>query len=382
MKRSNSLSPILRLAFLLVFFYRWFWLIDDAVFYVGLPYSTGMTLFALFICYILAMFYTTIIHELGHLVFGLLTGYRFCSYRVFNFIFYKQNGRIRFGLYKLPCPAGQCLMQPPAIKDGKYPYLLYHLGGLIFNMIQLILVLVVRYHTEYYTYAHEFSFFFGSYVLYAILTNAIPFLAEIRNDGRNIMEARRNNAEREAMWYLLETHRLQQDGVSLKDMPDEWFPAPDDWDLSFHGGQVRALLACDRHLARHEFETYKNLLFKVLDHEHEISSPTQVHSIYTELLFSAILTGEEPRIIQLLRRSVPQEYRASMRQSTTMCRVTYAEALLVDQDQKAAEAARTAFEKALKDSISLDEIRLEQELMACVDQVVAERGVGVTEAET
>ena len=44
----------------------------------------------------LAMVIHTVIHEAGHLIFGLATGYRFISYRVFQFMWIKQGGRIRF----------------------------------------------------------------------------------------------------------------------------------------------------------------------------------------------------------------------------------------------------------------------------------------------
>ena len=36
------------------------------------------------------------IHEAGHLIFGLISGYRFSSYRLFSFMWVRQNGKICF----------------------------------------------------------------------------------------------------------------------------------------------------------------------------------------------------------------------------------------------------------------------------------------------
>ena len=38
-----------------------------------------------------------ILHEMGHLIFGLFTGYRFCSFRVFSFAILKKDGKLCFG---------------------------------------------------------------------------------------------------------------------------------------------------------------------------------------------------------------------------------------------------------------------------------------------
>ena len=43
---------------------------------------------------LLANFLQTVIHEAGHLVFGLLSGYQYCSFRIGSFMWIKQDGKI------------------------------------------------------------------------------------------------------------------------------------------------------------------------------------------------------------------------------------------------------------------------------------------------
>ena len=54
-----------------------------------------------------------ILHETGHLIGGLLTGYKFCSFRIGNLQLQRENGALRFRRLKLAGTGGQCLMTPP-----------------------------------------------------------------------------------------------------------------------------------------------------------------------------------------------------------------------------------------------------------------------------
>ena len=68
--------------------------------------------------------FTVLIHEAGHLLFGLVTGYRLVSFRLFSLILKKKDGRWR--ICREPAMmagiAGQCLMAPPRKKNGRFPY--------------------------------------------------------------------------------------------------------------------------------------------------------------------------------------------------------------------------------------------------------------------
>ena len=73
----------------------------------------------LFLSIYIGVILQTIIHEAGHLVFGLLSGYRFSSFRVFSFMWVKEKGRVKLCRYSLAGTGGQCIMCPPDMKDGK-----------------------------------------------------------------------------------------------------------------------------------------------------------------------------------------------------------------------------------------------------------------------
>ena len=83
----------------------------------------------------------TILHETGHLIGGLLTGYKFCSFRIGNLQLQRENGALRFRRLKLAGTGGQCLMTPPEPVDGKIPVMLYNLAGPLMNLLTALLAL-------------------------------------------------------------------------------------------------------------------------------------------------------------------------------------------------------------------------------------------------
>ena len=84
---------------------------------------------------LVANFLQTVIHEAGHLVFGLMSGYQYCSFRIGSFMWIKQDGKMRVKRFSLAGTGGQCLMAPPDLVDGKMPYVLYNMGGCLANLI-------------------------------------------------------------------------------------------------------------------------------------------------------------------------------------------------------------------------------------------------------
>ena len=85
---------------------------------------------AALLCLTLAFVLQIVLHELGHLLFGLLSGYRFVSFRSgFRLL-------ARCGLF---C---RCVMCPPEPdEDGYFPLSLYSLGGICLNLLSGLLFL-------------------------------------------------------------------------------------------------------------------------------------------------------------------------------------------------------------------------------------------------
>lgn len=75
------------------------------------------------------------VHEFGHLICGLLSGYKFVSFRIFNLTFVNIDGKIRVKHYSVAGTGGQCLLSPPDFPLDKIPTTLYNFGGVLANII-------------------------------------------------------------------------------------------------------------------------------------------------------------------------------------------------------------------------------------------------------
>lgn len=170
----------------------------------------------------LMMMIHVIAHEAGHLVFGLLTGYEFLSFRVGSFTIVKKDGKLIRKKIKTPGLAGQCLMSPPEWKDDeKYPYVWYNLGGGVMNLILCLLAVPLFFvNVPFLAWVGGFSIFVG--VIFAV-TNMAPMTVGVPNDGKNCLLCTKSVENQRAIYLQLKLNAMLSDGVKFADIPEELF---------------------------------------------------------------------------------------------------------------------------------------------------------------
>jgi hypothetical protein len=225
------------------------------------------------------MFLQIVVHEGGHLLFGLLSGYKFSSFRVASFMWIKQEGTLRFKRLSLAGTGGQCLMDPPDLVDGKLPVVLYNLGGSILNLISALLCLILWRLTlglALWPVVFLMSAFIG--LVYA-LVNGIPLrLGAVDNDGHNALALGKDPAALRAFWIQMKMAALQSQGIRLKDMPEEWFEFPDEEGMKNSLIAVLAVFRCNRLMDQHKFQAARDEMAKL------VSGQTSLMGIYQNLL--------------------------------------------------------------------------------------------------
>ena len=159
----------------------------------------------LFLAGVIAFILQVIVHEAGHLIFGLLSGYKFISFRVFDFKIIKDvNGKLKIRFERLAGTGGQCLMRAPEYVNGKFKYKLYLLGGVIFNIVFSIVFWLIL--PSYYT------------LLFALIGFALAFLNLIPmgfNDGMTFYHANKDETIRFVLYLQLEYVYYQSIGKNL-----------------------------------------------------------------------------------------------------------------------------------------------------------------------
>lgn len=302
--------------------------------------QTIYELLILFFC----IYVQIIIHEAGHLIFGLASGYKFVSFRLLSFIWIKEKEKIKFKRLSLEGTAGQCLMSPPDIGDGKFPVILYNLGGSIMNIIISIFVLIIYFIIGYIPFWSTGLFTFAVIGITFAILNGIPMrMGMVDNDGYNALSLIRNNTALHSFWVQLKVNEQISNGVRLKDMPDEWFVLPKDKEMKNSMNATIGVLACNRLMDKQKFEE-ANILIK---HFLEIDSGmVGIHRnlMICDYIYCELISGNYEKVITLFNRE-QKKFMKSMKKFPAVLRTEYSYVLLAEKDIVKAKNIKKYFEK-------------------------------------
>ncbi len=312
-------------------------------------------------------FLEIVLHEEGHLIFGLLTGYRFVSFRVGSLILIKNEQGLRVRKLRIGGTAGQCLMDPPPMVDGKMPYVLYNLGGCIVNLITAALCFGLSFLAEEGTLGYALLIMAAVIGIAFALMNGLPLPGEIANDGRNALDLGKNP---EALWAFrtqMVLNRLSSEGLRLKDMPEEHFRWPEKENRSNAMIAGIAVLCTNRLLDEHRFEECAARIDEML-----ADDLTRLPGMYRKLLLNDriylyLLAGETETARQLMDKEQLQFIKV-MKGQPPIHRTEYAYTLLAEQDEEKAEKLLAAFDKMAKAYPHEQEIASERELIALAQE--------------
>lgn len=347
--------------------------------------TTPMHAFILFltivVSVILAIFLHVLIHEAGHLVAGLLSGYNFCSYRVMSFMLVKEDDKIRLKRYRLAGTGGQCLMSPPELVDGKFPVTLYNLGGPLSNLLLSVIVVIpyiamnkIRGISQIIPYVSTFLLVFIIIGFLVALLNGIPMKTkDINNDGYNALDLRRDKGALRSFWIQLKVSEYISRGISLKDMPEEWFIPLSDEEIKNSMNVVISVYACNRLMDEQKFDEANASMKELLVKD---SGMVGIHRnlllcdrIYCDLL------EENMEEAKLLHTKELQQFMKSMKTFPSVIRTEYAIALFTTEDIGRVNKFKGMFDKVAMTFPYTAEINSERELMEIADRIASERRV-------
>ena len=327
--------------------------IDVSSHYPGMPFGVLMLLSLAWAYF--SMFIQIVIHESGHLIFGLLSGYRFVSFRVFGMMWIREKGQLRRRSYSLAGTGGQCLMDAP--DTDPLPVILYNMGGVIMNLLAsgcaLMLCMVFRgplFRLMAWTFA-------AVGIIYALI-NGIPITtAAVQNDGANTLELLKYPETKEAMRKQLRVNALMSDGMRLKDMPADLFETDSSGyrhSLNVSIGVFRAMRLIDEHRFAEADEQISTLM--------HLPSLPGVYKMQLEMehVFLQIMNGN--RDSALITESVKEALKA-MKGSLSAVRTAYAVQRYILKNPEQTYRYRKHYEQMLADWPYKGEAEEERELM-------------------
>ncbi len=275
-----------------------------------------MSLIVYFVIYMFVVFLHVTVHELGHLFFGLISGYKFSLFSLFGLILYHQDGRFKVGKSN-GIIVGQCLMYVPDEHED-LSIVLLNLGGGIFNLILscfLVLLFILTHPSTYIS----FFYLFGAIVGFLMAgLNLIPLNLGVPNDGMNLKEASKSKEAKQAFYIMLNTNEKIIRGKSIGMFDEHYFDVHDESDLNnylilysqllkasclYEKGRVDDCFDLLKHLSRFKMPSYYRLMLEMILFEIYLMDKQnflQAKRLYNQKPFQKLLKANIPTMSRLL----------------------------------------------------------------------------------
>lgn len=298
-----------------------------------------------FILFLSSILVQTILHEAGHLVFGLMSGYEFVSFRVGKFTLIKENNKFCIKKFTVKGTGGQCLMMPKIDDYQKCSYVLYNLGGVLMNALVSILCFIIYSSISTNIYLSQFLYGMVIFGVITILTNGIPMkIGGISNDGYNILSILKNSTMKYCFYIQLKVHGLLSKGMRIKDMPLEWFEIDKKSDFSNPLICSIKCIEASYYHDRLEFDKAKSCYEFLINYSPNILKLFE-NEIKCELLFYEIIGSQNQDNINELYTKKLKSYIKATNCYISRARLMYAYNLIIEKNRKKADDYLTKFEK-------------------------------------
>lgn len=269
---------------------------------------------------------------------GLLSGYKFVSFRIFDFTILRSEGRLRVKRFAVAGTGGQCLLSPPDKALQQIPTALYNMGGVLANVLAL-LAAIPFFYCDSSAYVTEFLGIFVLTDVIMILVNGVPMCINgIGNDAWNMRLLRRNMLGKRGLLIQLRSNALIQLGIRPKDMPDEWFEISGAIDYRNAFEAAIPLMQASRMLDMERYdEAYA--AFSCLYARRAGMLGIYVSEVACELAYCAMVTGRCDEARQLLDDAALERYISSSRRfMSSKERLQCARELYLNNDRAEADA--------------------------------------------
>ena len=278
-----------------------------------------------------------VIHEGGHLVAGLLTGYRFVSFRFLSFTLIGKDGHLQWRKYDLAGTGGQCLMAPPNKPIDQIDTRWYNASGVLANIVTALLAIVLIWTLDMPKWLDTMLAMMALVGIWIALANGIPMkIGGVANDGLNLMQLEKDLPAKQCFCTILEANARNQEGEPFDEMPDRLFelPQPLDWENAMHVGVVFPVVT--RMMALHQWEEAYQLLTEACDNKDDMMVLYQ-KELEALMTLVCIATGRDDEARQHYTKDVAKHVNHHASTQSDKQLDAMAVALALDNDRPAAE---------------------------------------------
>lgn len=360
MKNLGSIVTFI-LYFILGIIYK-ILILDNMIFSNNILLKLIVFFSILLVSMIVFNYIATIIHESGHLMFGLLTGYKFLSFRIGSIFIYKDeiNNKIKVKKYTMAGTSGQCLLIAPDKPIEKLPYVLYNLGGSLLNIIFAIIFIVLFIFIPNKIIANIFMIIAAHNILLALL-NGIPLkFPLIDNDGYNAYSISKSINAKIAFYNQLKLIEYTTKLVRLKEIDEKYFTNSSDAILSSNMELTIEYYKIKRLFDEHRFDDAENLISQIVYNKYLVG--TYVNALMLDIIYIYLIKGNHELIKEIMSKEIEKLLKVKVF-NLMILRFQYVYFLLYEQNEQKAQEVREYLSKHQHKYPYTQEVDSEVELM-------------------
>lgn len=293
---------------------------------------------SIFVSAVAAIALQNIFHEVGHVIGGLATGYKFFAFSVYNLVLVQTDKGLR---WRKKYTKGSCafchMLLDKDIDPDTTPYFWFLAGGGIINVLISIICIIVGKNTEMGIVALPFFSLMPLFGIAMALYSLIPYTVEgTPSEGRMILMLKRSPKSRMSYLHSSLIASACKHGTSIKDMPRKWFSSELPTGGNVHFG-ITSYLNYIALLEGEERWDDARIAFEQLD-----NITIELPSFYSLELASChviveLLTLKRRNIVKKLWTKRVEKYTMKRRKySPTKLAILYAIELLYHKDEKKA----------------------------------------------
>lgn len=303
--------------------------------WIKMSVAIGVTM----ISAVLAAVLHLILHEAGHLIAGLLTGFRFLSFRVFKYTLVKDDKGLKWKKYHIAGTAGQCLLELPESQDvEKAPWFWYNAGGVLMNIALIILSFMLLKWLSPGMVGFAFLAMMVFVGLFMAIMNGVPMLVGgVGNDGHNIWLLWRRPSSRRFFVHSLQIVGQLSRGVRISDVPREWIedcPVNEHSDymqLSNRGSYMMLLEDIG------QYERAREVADELLSLGKKLPQLLQLEVSGEAVMLELMTTNRRDVAEQLWTKQLERYVKQNSKYSPIKCAILYAYELIYRRDAKLAD---------------------------------------------
>ncbi len=314
----------------------------------------------------LAFFLQIIFHEAGHMLAGLVRGWSFISFMVLGFVLTRREGRFYWSRFAIPGVGGQCLMAPPEKRDTDFGIALYNAGGVLANLLVVLLsgVFLLMCYRECPWAMTIFGVSLVIAGLFFAAINGIPACHNgIPNDGKNIEELRKDAFATLVFLTTMKVIGRLQQGCPVEEAMEGYISKGRKLDYSNPIHVMAVNFDLSYAIAKLDFDMAYSILDRMTPEERKIISLYRNEILLEKVFLNLVVPHDGVDVGVLIDSDALRYFEMQTAFRPTALRVKYAFARLYEYNEVKAAVIYEQFQKVCKRYHVPGEVLTEKRLM-------------------